>query len=685
MLSNVYVLGVQLIRDRLVVTAISEDNQRLGLNDPVVFPLVLQPTHDEMALPPSMGYESYVLDGQSVWVLSFASALERQVWAAYYRQEGVLVNASIDPVMWWRMTRMPHSFSRFNATYGGLDGVACPAFRLDFRVMSLDVEASGSAEDLYSVAIHGYDAWGEYRHILMMGSGPPSPDFIYFQTESDLLKQLIQLVNARDPDVLLGWHIREFDIRYLVKKCRQHGFECQIGRFGCSDVVLETDKALPTIPGRLILDGAVCLNRLGVLLEGQSLDVVAHQLLGQGKTLTGGMDKIREIERMFREDKVALGHYNLLDSELVSQIFESQRLLPRLVAATSVWGGTLLDAMGDGQLIAPHIGGGRVAQGVLPFVLGESPPRVTVTPTSVQLGPVTHLVMVRWPQVVTQLIRSFDLDPLHDAPYQLSWLADHTVFRDHLQRASIEPALLESELRFLVYHPKSPVRTLPFSSRVTAAWLSCCEWVSSWVMTQGGRMVCTTDDGMAFCLPTRDAWSPDAFDAAIQAWAQGLPGHTPFNLSIEPIAPYATVCRDAKRGIWVGVVDGDTVSYRSLGDPLVFNLPIVRRFLDTLLRAGATGESIAVAVERFVATLSTGCWDDDLVYTHRVRGLNYRKGTVPPHVVAARKIRQHSGTIQYVWTMEGPTPVSTRVPTQVLDYDHYVTTELDPMVSLWPS
>ncbi|NDD67071.1 hypothetical protein EBZ35_05420 [bacterium] len=685
MSSDVYVLAVQLVRDRLMVSLISHDNQRIGINEPVVFPLVLLPPEGGISLPNSVGYNPYQMNGQSVWVLSFSSALERQVWATHYRQEGVLLTASIDPVMWWRMTHLPHSFTQYDRDDGGLARVATPAFPLDFRVMSLDVEASGSAEELYSVAIHGYDSWGEYRHVFMMGSGDPSPHIMYFQTEAALLKQLCHLINARDPDVLLGWHIREFDIRYLVKKCRQHGFECPIGRFGGSDVYLPTEKALPIIPGRLILDGAVCLNRLGVGLEGQSLDVVAHQLLGQGKTLTSGMDKIKEIERMFREDKVALGRYNLLDSELVSQIFESQQLLPRLVAATSVWGGTIWDAMGDGLLIAPHIGGSRLSLGELPFGLGEAPPRVSPPPTSVQLGRTQHLVMLNWPCVLTQLCRSFDLNPLHDAPDQLSWVPDHTVFRDQLECALSEPALLESELRFLVYHPKSPVRTLAFPTRLLAAWSACGEWVAAWVRQQGGRMVCTTESCMAFCLPDADGWSSHAFEAALQEWAQRLPGHTPFELQIDPLAPYAYVCRDGQRGIWVGVVDGEAVSYRSLGDPIQFNLPIVRRFLDTLLRADANGESISATASRFIETLYTGTWDGELVYTHRVRGLHYRKGTVPPYVIAARKIRQHSGTIHYVYTMDGPTPVTMRLPEHPLDYHHYVQTELSPMVALWPS
>ena len=79
--------------------------------------------------------------------------------------------------------------------------------------------------------------------------------------------------------------------------------------------------------------------------------------------------------------------------------------------------------------------------------------------------------------------------------------------------------------------------------------------------------------------------------------------------------------------------------------------------------------------------LRSGRRDDKLVYRRslRKRMEAYTK-SAPPHVRAASSLppEERSGTIRYVWTIEGPQPESRR--TASFDYEHYVDKQVRPIV-----
>jgi DNA polymerase elongation subunit (family B) len=52
------------------------------------------------------------------------------------------------------------------------------------------------------------------------------------KSEKDLLKEMIDLIRKVDPDVIEGHNIYNFDLHYIVTRCRLHGIECSIGRDG---------------------------------------------------------------------------------------------------------------------------------------------------------------------------------------------------------------------------------------------------------------------------------------------------------------------------------------------------------------------------------------------------------------------------------------------------------------------
>ncbi|VFS20210.1 DNA polymerase II [Serratia liquefaciens] len=91
-----------------------------------------------------------------------------------------------------------------------------------------------------------------------------------------------------------------------------------------------------------------------------------------------------------------------------------------------------------------------------------------------------------------------------------------------------------------------------------------------------------------------------------------------------------------------------------------------------------------------IARLMNGELDEQLVYRKRLRRpLAEYQRNVPPHVRAARLADEHNlklgraqqyqqrGTIKYVWTTSGPEPADYQQ--SPLDYDHYLTKQLQPV------
>ena len=677
-----YVLDVQLVHNRVLVTLISANNQRFSIDEPVYYPLLLYNPTSQLVLPEPIPHDRYTYSKESVVILRCSTPLERRVWATHFRQLGSTVSEKIDPVLWWRMTRLTSSFvSHLQLDGRGLQS-SSERFLVPWRVMSLDVEASGSAEFLYSVAIHGYDSFGEYRHILMMGEGINTDTLFFFDTESELLTQLIQLINARDPDLLIGWHIREFDIRYLVKKCREHGFEFEIGRFGFSDVLMPDKKALPIIPGRLILDGAVCLNRLGVALDGQSLEAVSKQLLGEGKSISGGIDKIREIERLFREDKVSLGNYNLRDAELVTRIFQNQSILNRLETVSTPFSGTLMDALIPGQLLGHYLSSELLATGECPS-MGIKPIKSTSFSGFARFGVARQMVIIHLPFWVTQMCLLFDIDPIEQSHAQLSWLSDPRDWWNRLYHSQSEAYLLESELRYLSSHPHSPIRHHPFSSQLQDALSKTHRVIVEQARGMGGHCIYDSTDWMVFEVEATGVWDDQQLTDALQEWSYLLHGKHRLQLDIRPMVEFGHLFHDPIRGDWVGFLDGETVSHLSFADGVQFSLPILHRLLSHLLVAESKGDPLNESFSVFCKELQTGKWDSELVYRHRVRGLAGKRGKTPPHVLAARKNRQQSGVIEYVHAQSGPLPIALKTPNEPLDYTHYIHSELLPFLGLF--
>lgn len=138
----------------------------------------------------------------------------------------------------------------------------------DVRVTSIDIETeigdSGfpnpyeAEEPISLITLHDFNT-GKLK---TFGYTPSTTEnFTLCQDESDMLRQFIQHVVVSDPDILVGWHIKGFDIPFLINRCNRvlgEAFTKKLSPFGKIDCSEENIKGKEvqvfTIVGRTILD-----------------------------------------------------------------------------------------------------------------------------------------------------------------------------------------------------------------------------------------------------------------------------------------------------------------------------------------------------------------------------------------------------------------------------------------------
>ena len=238
----------------------------------------------------------------------------------------------------------------------------------------------------------------------------------YFDSEQALLEGFFKTLHELDPDVLIGWNVVNFDLDFLQRKCQQLGMSFAFGRGTDESIVLQpgsNQMRIARTPGRAVLDGVDMLRAAFWSFESFSLQNVAHELLGRGKTITA-TDKVAEINELYRSDKVALARYNIEDCRLVSEIFAKADLvnfalqraqmtglpIDKTGGAVQTFDNLYLPRLHRKGYVAPanHESAGRNSPGG--YVLDSQP------------GIYQNVIVLDFKSLYPSIIRTFLIDPL---------------------------------------------------------------------------------------------------------------------------------------------------------------------------------------------------------------------------------------------------------------------------------
>ncbi|MFT6102100.1 MAG: DNA polymerase-2 [Granulosicoccus sp.] len=320
----------------------------------------------------------------------------------------------------------------------------------DLSVVSLDIETSMDARELYSIAVYSasekkvfmVDEFAQKTHSV---SNEDDLQIVWCASPRDCLQQFLDWLTTNDPDIIIGWHIVQFDCWVLTKLCEHWNVPFTLGRAkqvphwrvegesgkldntnsSPSDSWVDRQRRYISVPGRVVLDGIELLRTAFYQFDSFSLQFVAKQILGEGK-LIDHSDRGQAISDLFLSDdlsdRIALAKYNLQDCVLVWDIFDKTKLLEFAIARSRLTG-MPLDKMGgsvasfDYAYLPKLHRNGYVAPN-----LGELTSDV-VSPGGYVMqslpGLYQHVLVLDFKSLYPSIIRTFSIDPC------AFWCADH--------------------------------------------------------------------------------------------------------------------------------------------------------------------------------------------------------------------------------------------------------------------
>ena len=618
-----------------------------------------------------------------------------------------------------------------------------PNYRPKLRLVSLDIETTENGElysialegcgerQVYMLGTaNGDDSIVDF-------------DLEYCDSRTVILKKLNDWFALHDPDAIIGWNVVQFDLRILHEHARRLGVPLKIGRGNEEMQWREhgsRNHYFASAAGRLIIDGIESLRSATWSFPSFSLENVAQTLLGEGKAIDTPYERMDEINRMFAEDKPALAKYNLKDCELVTRIFAKTELLTFLLERASVTG-LPADRSGGSVAAFTHLYMPLMhRQGFVAPNLGTNPPQASPGGFVMdsQPGLYESVLVLDYKSLYPSIIRTFLIDPVglieglqhpddvdsvagfrgarfsrtrHCLPSIVSRVAEgrETAKREH--NAPLSQALKIIMNAFYGVLGSSGCRF--FDTRLASSITLRGHEImlrTRKLIEEQGHAVIYGDTDSTFVWLRRAHGQEEAATIGhtlvkhVNDWWRehvreeyGLESALELQFEIHYKRFLMPTIRGAEEGSkkrYAGLVtraDGtEEMVYKGLETVRTDWSLLARQFQQELYERIFQRKPYQDYVRDYVRKTLAGEFDDRLVYRKRLRRtLDDYERNVPPHVRAARladeyntqhgrpRQYQNGGWISYVITLAGPEPLEVRRST--IDYDHYITRQLQPV------
>ncbi len=618
-----------------------------------------------------------------------------------------------------------------------------PDYRPNLRLVSLDIETTAQGElysialegcgerQVYMLGPpNGDDSAVDFQ-------------LDYCDSRTVLLKKLNEWFARHDPDAIIGWNVVQFDLRVLHQHARQLGVPLKLGRGGEEMQWREhgsRNHYFASAAGRLIIDGIESLRSATWSFPSFSLENVAQTLLGEGKAISTPYQRMDEINRMFAEDKPALATYNLKDCELVTRIFAKTELLTFLLERASVTGlpadrsgGSVaafthlyMPLMHRQGFVAPNLGNKPAQASPGGFVMDSQP------------GLYESVLVLDYKSLYPSIIRTFLIDPVglieglqhpedsesvpgfrgarfsrtrHCLPAIVARVAEgrETAKREH--NAPLSQALKIIMNAFYGVLGSSGCRFFDtrLASSITLRGHEIMLRTRQLIEAQGHTVIYGDTDSTFVWLRRAHGQVEAAqigralVDHVNQWWREHVQQEYGLESALELqfethykrfLMPTIRGAEEGSKKRYAGLVtraDGtDEMVYKGLETVRTDWSPLARQFQQELYSRIFHRQPYQDYVRDYVRKTLAGEFDDRLIYRKRLRRtLDDYERNVPPHVRAARiaddyndqqgrpRQYQNGGWISYVISVAGPEPLEIR--SAPIDYDHYVTRQLQPV------
>ncbi|WP_058912221.1 DNA polymerase II [Entomohabitans teleogrylli] len=565
----------------------------------------------------------------------------------------------------------------------------------------------------------------------------------YVASRPLLLEKLNQWFAQHDPDVVIGWNLVQFDLKVLQNHAERYQIPLRLGRDGSAiewrEHGFKPGVFFAQITGRLIVDGIESLKSAFWNFSSFALETVARELLGEGKAIDNPWQRLDEIERRFQEDKPALATYNLQDCELVTRIFHKTELMPFLLERASV-NGLPADRHGGSVAAFCHLYFPRMHRaGYVAPNLGEVPPQASPGGYVMDSRPGLYdsVLVLDYKSLYPSIIRTFLIDPVGLVEGMAQPDDEHSVAgflgarfsrtrhclpeivagiwhgRDDAKRHGNKPLSQALKILMNAFYGVLGTSACRFfdprlASSITMRGHEIMRQTRELIESQGYDVIYgNTDSTFVWLKSAHDEQQANAIgrqlvDFVNQWWRERL--QTTLGLTCAMELEYEThfcrflmpTIRGAETGSkkrYAGLIqegDRQRMVFKGLETVRTDWTPLAQQFQQELYLRIFRGQPWQGYIRETIRQLMAGELDDKLVYQKRLRRpLSEYQRNVPPHVRAARLADEHNarlgrpaqyqnrGAIKYLWTTSGPEPLDYR--TSPLDYDHYLTRQLQPV------
>jgi len=602
--------------------------------------------------------------------------------------------------------------------------------RPELRALSIDLETTPDASRILSVALYG----GGVEEVHLVWKRDVAGAQVH-SDEATLLIAAATRIREIDPDLIVGWNVVDFDLRVFERRCSELRLPAKLTSLGRAGgrVTLQRDRGFTrqsraTLSGRMVLDG-IALVRDALRLPDYRLETVARAVLGRGKLIDAeAPDSAAEIWRLYEREPEALVRYNLEDARLVLEILEREGLLAlalerslltgmqldRVAASIASFDLVYLPELRRRGVVAPSVDAERASAVVTGGAVLDALPGVW-----------RNVALFDFKSLYPSLIRTFNLDPLAHARAALS--ADPPPIEApngarFSREAGILPEVIE---RFMERreqarergdrHADQAIKIMMNAFFGVLAAASCrffdpdianaitrfgqqtLHWTREAFQELGVQVLYGDTDSVFVQLRGQEpgdralaeaATLRDRAQTAIAERVRRSYGVEP-RLTLELERVYERFFLPRLRGSssgskkrYAGWREG-TLEVVGLESVRRDWPEVARRLQEGMLTRLFRDEEVLPFVSELVAQVRSGAYDEELVYSKRVRkaSLEHYTRTTPPHIQAARKAKGAVGpVVRYVITDTGPelaTP-GRRLPPGI-DRAHYVERVLRPI------
>lgn len=617
-----------------------------------------------------------------------------------------------------------------------------PHYRPPLKWVSLDIETTRHGE-LYCIGLEGCGQRTVYMLGPENGDAQGLDfDLIYVASRPQLLEKLNAWFAEHDPDVLIGWNVVQFDLKVLQKSAERYRVPLTLGRNSCElewrEHGFKNGVFFAQAPGRLIIDGIDALKSAFWSFSSFSLESVSRELLGEGKAIDNPWDRMDEINRRFAEDKPALATYNLKDCELVTRIFHKTEIMPFLLERATV-NGLPADRHGGSVAAFSHLYFPRMHRaGYVAPNLGDVAPQASPGGYVMDSRPGLYdsVLVLDYKSLYPSIIRTYLIDPVglieglaqpdtahstegflgarfsrekHCLPEIVGQIWHG---RDEAKRQGNKPLSQALKIIMNAFYGVLGTTACRFfdprlASSITMRGHQIMLQTKALIEAEGYDVIYGDTDSTFVWLKHQHSEEAAAkigqhLVETVNRWwrshlqQQGL--ESALELEFEThfcrfLMPTIRGTDQGSKKRYAGMIqEGDTqrMVFKGLETVRTDWTPLAQQFQQSLYLRIFRNEPYQDYVRETIASLMAGELDAQLVYRKRLRRpLAEYERNVPPHVRAARLADeenqkrgrapqyQNRGTIKYLWTTSGPEPVDyQRSP---LDYDHYLTKQLQPV------